>query len=84
MTIVRVMMLIAIMTLVILPTMHIVYLVMIVSHLMPEVVVLLTTQLQLTLKLVLSSSPTIACRAASWLMTVDHEMSTKHLLRMAE
>jgi hypothetical protein len=51
MTIVRVMMLIAIMTLVVLPTMHIVYLVTIASHLMPEVVVLSTTQLQLTLEL---------------------------------
>ena len=44
-------MLIAIMTLVVLPTMHIVYLVMIASHLTPEVVVLLMTQLQLTLEL---------------------------------
>jgi hypothetical protein len=56
MTIVRVMMLIAIMTLVILPTTHIVYLIMIASHLMPEVVVLPMTQLQLTLELTLSSS----------------------------
>jgi len=43
--------LIAIMTLVVLPTTHIVYLVMIASHLMPEVVILSMTQLQLTLKL---------------------------------
>jgi len=70
--------------LVVLPTMHVVYLVTIASHLTPEVVVLLTTQLQLMLKLALSSSPTIACRAASWLTTVDQEMSTKRLPRVAE
>jgi hypothetical protein len=76
--------LIVIMTLVVLPTTHIVYLVTIASHLTPEVVILLTTQLQLTLELAFSSSPTIACRAASWLTTVDHEMSTKRLLCVAE
>ena len=43
--------LIAILMLVVLPTTHVVYLVTIASHLMPEVVVLSTTQLQLTLEL---------------------------------
>jgi len=43
--------LIAIMTLVVLPTTHIVYLVMIASHLSPEVVILSATQLQLLLEL---------------------------------
>jgi hypothetical protein len=82
--IVRVMALIAIMTLVVLPTTHIVYLVMIASHLSPEVVILSATQLQLLLKLTFLSSPTVACHAASWLTTVDHEMSAKHLLRVVE
>jgi len=45
------MMLTAIMTLVMLLMMHVVHLVMIVSHLTPEVVVLPTTQLQLMLEL---------------------------------
>jgi hypothetical protein len=49
--IVRVMTLIAIMMLIVLPTTHVVHFVTIASHLMPEVVVLLTTQLQLTLEL---------------------------------
>jgi len=84
MMIVRVMALIVIMTLVVLPTMHIVYLVMIVSHLLPEVVVLSVTQLQLPLELTFPSSPTVARHAASWLMTVDHEMSAKCLLHVAE
>ena len=44
-------MLIAIMTLVVLPTTHVIYLITIASHLTPEVVVLPTTQLQLTLEL---------------------------------
>jgi hypothetical protein len=65
--------LIAIMTLVVLPMTHIIYLVTIASHLSPEVVVLSATQLQLP------SLPTVVCRAASWLTTVDHEMSTKCL-----
>jgi hypothetical protein len=51
MTIVRAMTLIAIMTIVVLPPMHIVYLITIASHLMPEAVVLPTTQLQLMLEL---------------------------------
>ena len=51
MTIVRVMALIAIMTLVVLPTTHIIYLVMIASHLLPEVIILSATQLQLPLEL---------------------------------
>jgi len=49
--IVSIMMLIAIMTLVVLSTTHVVYLVTVASHLMPEVVILLMTQLQLTLEL---------------------------------
>jgi len=76
--------LIAIMTLVVLPTTHIVYLVTIVSHLSPEIVVLSATQLQLLLELTFPSSPTVVRRAASWLMTVDHEMSAKCLPRVAE
>jgi hypothetical protein len=51
MTIVRVMALIVIMMLVVLPTTHIVYLVMILSHLSPEAVILLATQLQISLEL---------------------------------
>jgi len=78
------MVLIAIMMLVVLPTTHIVYLVTIVSHLSPEVVVLSATQLQLPLKLTFLSSPTVAHCAASWLTTVDHEMSMKPLPRVAE
>jgi hypothetical protein len=83
-TIVRVMALIAIMTLIILPTTHIIYLITIASHLSPEVVILLATQLQLPLELTFASSPTVMCRAASWLTTVDHEMSVKHLPHVAE
>jgi hypothetical protein len=49
--IIRVMTLIAILTLVVVPTTHVIYLVTIASHLTPEVVVLLMTQLQLMLKL---------------------------------
>jgi len=82
--IIRVMTLIAIMTLVVLPTTHIVYLITIASHLTPEVVILSTTELQLTLELALLSSPTVVHCAASWLMTVYHEMSTKRLPRVAE
>jgi long-subunit acyl-CoA synthetase (AMP-forming) len=82
--IVRAMTLIVIMTLVVLPLTHIVYLIAIASHLTPEVIILPTTQLQLTLKLLLLSSPTIACRAPSWLTTVNHEMSAKCLLRVVE
>jgi hypothetical protein len=78
------MVLIAIMTLVVLPTMHIVYLITIASHLSPEVVILSATQFQLPLELMFLSSPTVARRAASWLTTVDHEMSAKRLLCMAE
>jgi hypothetical protein len=76
--------LIAIMMLVVLPTTHIVYLVMIVSHLSPEAVVLSATQLQISLELTFPSSPTVTCRAARWLTTVDHEVSAKCLPRMAE
>jgi hypothetical protein len=76
--------LIAIMMLVVLPTTHIVYLVTIASHLSPEVVILSVTQLQLPLELMFLSSPTVAHCAASWLTTVDHEMSAKRLPRMAE
>ena len=45
------MMLIAIMTLVVLPTTHVIHLITIASHLMPEVIVLPMTQLQLMLEL---------------------------------
>jgi hypothetical protein len=76
--------LIAIMTLVVLPTTHIVYLITIASHLLPEVVILSATQLQLPLELTFPSSPTVVRRAASWLTTVDHEMSAKRLPRVAE
>jgi hypothetical protein len=82
--IVRVMVLMAIMTLIVLPTTHIVYLVTIASHLSPEVIILSATQLQLPLELMFLSSPTVVCCAASWLTTVDHEMSVKRLPRMAE
>ena len=82
--IVRAMALIAIMPLVVLPTTHIVYLTMIASHLLPEVVILSVTQLQILLELTFPSSPTVTRRAASWLTTVDHEMSAKCLPRMAE
>jgi len=82
--IVRVMALIVIMMLIVLPTTHIVYLITIASHLLPEVVILSATQLQLSLELTFPSSPTVACRAASWLTTVDHEMSAKRLPRVAE
>ena len=84
MTIVRVMALIATMMLVVLPTTHIVYLVTIASHLSSEVVILSATQLQLPLELMFPSSPTVARRAASWLTTVNHEMSAKRLPRVAE
>jgi hypothetical protein len=77
--IVRIMMLIAIMTILVLPPAHdgIIHLIMRAPHLMPQVIILPMTQLQFALELVLLSLPTIACCAPTWLTTVDHEVSTE-------
>jgi hypothetical protein len=70
--IISIMSLIAIMTSLILPPAHLVYLVTRAPHLTPQVVVLSTTQLQLTLELVLPSSS-----------TVNQEVRTKRLPRVS-
>ena len=63
------------MMILILPSAHIVYLIMIAPHLMPQVIILLTRQLQLMLKLL--HSPTTPGHAPTRLTTVNHEMCMK-------
>jgi hypothetical protein len=80
MMIVRVMTLIAVMTILVLPSAHIVYLIMIAPHLTPQVIILLMRQVQLMLKLL--HSLTTSGHAPAQLTTVNHKMCVKHFPSM--
>jgi hypothetical protein len=66
------------MTIIVLPTAHIVQFGTIVPHLMPQVVILLTTHLQLVFELTIPRPPTLTCHASTWFVTVNQEVSTEH------
>jgi hypothetical protein len=68
--------LIVVMTILVLPLAHIIYFITIAPHLTPQVIILLSRQVQLTLELL--HSPTTSGHAPTRLTTVDHEMCAKH------